>query len=89
MKKKIIAQVGNPRTVAEIASDISFLAQVEGFDIEAAYEDLDAMLELKTADDYFQSERGIYIIQRVLYFMRKWKSEKVKPLREELKKSVS
>jgi len=76
------------RKIMDIAVDIKILAMQEGYDLTAGWDHLDAMMELMTINDYYKADRGSYIVNSFLYFLKNWRSDKIKPLRQELKDLV-
>ena len=76
------------RKIMDIAADIRVLAMQEGYDLTAGWDHLNAMFVLKTIHDYYGKDSGSYIIKVFLGFLKNWRSDKIKPLRQELKDLV-
>lgn len=77
------------RKIIDIAADIKTLAMQEGYDLSPGWGYLDAMFELETIYDFYWADRGSYIIKVFLGYLKNWHSERIRPLREELKKLVN
>ncbi|MEZ5198209.1 MAG: hypothetical protein R2764_18010 [Bacteroidales bacterium] len=73
------------RKIIDIAADIKTLAMQEGYDLTSGWDYLNAMFELESVDDYYGADRGSYIIKVFLGYLKYWRTDKIKQLRQELK----